>query len=158
MLAGAPAPTCRCWIGPITAPILKKVSSELLTLIDQVRVRLRDEGFVPIDERSLFGRVDANDCHSKSDHRSDRQSQSTVWHDRLHPPRRCDRGTLGMVWCRECEGRHSCGGGLIARQFRHRMRRLNRPVSATPPRISPQLLTILPQRTLSCGVCSSEEI
>ena len=48
----------RSWslIGRFTAPILKKVSSELLTVAHPRPVRLRHEGLVPVDEKDLFGR------------------------------------------------------------------------------------------------------
>jgi len=87
--------TDRSWslIGRITAPILKKVFSELLTIIDPRRIGLRHGRLVPVDEKPLFGRssrADANNCHSKSDG----QSRSTVLHNRLHSPRRCDGGTV----------------------------------------------------------------
>src|SRR5262245_11796991 len=92
------------------APVLKKVSVDLLTIAQPLGLRRREQWLLPVerlsDRHPLF-----RNGHSRqnSNHRSDFDRGSPmIRHDRLHPWR-CDR-TLGLGRHGECEVPHSEDG------------------------------------------------
>src|SRR5262245_49773033 len=95
------------------APVLKKVSVDLLTIAQPLGLRRREQRLLPderlSDRHPLFHK---GHCHQNSNHRSDFDRGSPrIRHDRLHP-RRCESQarTLGLWRYCECEVLHSEDG------------------------------------------------